>query len=81
MNPEYKMPQHCFGYFKIGDDTLSHRSDGNDVARCSAKHSLGLCSDCKNFFHPPGIPVDCHDRRLAEDDPLPFHVDQSVCRP
>ena len=71
------MLDHFFGDFEISDDTISHRPNSADVARCLAKHDLGLITDSQHLLLATQG-SDGDNRRLIENDPLALDIDQRV---
>jgi hypothetical protein len=69
--------QHLLGVAEVGDDTVLHRLDGDDVARRAAEHLLGLLAHGLDFV---GLGVDRDDGGLVDDDALAVGVDQRVGR-
>ena len=72
-----KITEHGLGNFKIGNDPVLHGPDGSNIARCLAKHLLGLLADGK---HPAaaGILADGDNRRLPQDDTLSLDVQNRI---
>jgi hypothetical protein len=67
--------QHLLGHFKICNDAVLHRSDGNDVAGGAAEHFFGFLADGFYFI---GKLVDGNDGRFANDDPPSFGKHERV---
>jgi hypothetical protein len=67
--------QHLLGDLEVGDDSVLHRLDGDDVARRAAEHLLGVAPD---RFDAAVDLVDGHDGGLVDDDALPARVDARV---
>ena len=67
--------QHLFCDFEVGDDAVLHRLDGDDIARRTAEHLLGLFAD---RFDLAGIFVDGDDRGLVDHDALTARIHQGV---
>jgi hypothetical protein len=70
-----KVLEHLLRYFKIGDDAVSHRPDGNDVSRRAPKHLLRVL--------PDRLDIICHLINsdyggFAQHDATPFGVDKRV---
>src|SRR5207249_7394400 len=73
-----EMVQHFFGVFEIGDDTVLHGTDGDDVAGSATQHLLGFLA---HRLHLASLLVHGDDRRLANHDSLSFGVNQSIGGP
>ena len=74
-----EMLDHFFCRFKVGNDTLAHRTDRFDGARGSAEHELGVFPDGQNLLLAV-LDVVGHDRGFVQDDALALDVDESVRR-
>ncbi len=70
------MLKHFFRYFKVGDNAVLHRADGDDVARRTAKHLFCVAPDGFNLVRNF---VDRYDRRLGHDDASAFRINKRVC--
>ncbi len=70
--------QHLLGLLEVGNHAILHRLDGDDVARRSAKHLLGLLAHSLHFARHA---IHRDDRRLIHDDALAMSEDKSVGRP
>ena len=73
-----KMPQHGLGDFKVGNHAVLHGPDGDDIAGRSSDHVFCFETDGLDFV---GVFIDGDNGRLAQDDALPFDVDECVGRP
>ena len=73
------MLDHLFGDVEVGDHTVPHRADGLDRARRPAKHELCVFADGQHFLDPVLYMVG-DDRRLRQNDPTSFDIDQRVRR-
>src|SRR6185437_15395775 len=67
--------KHFLSHFKVGDYSVSHRPDGDDVAGGPAKHLLCVLTD--------GLDRICHlingdDGGFAQHDAASFGVDKGV---
>src|SRR5690606_16180597 len=65
--------QHLLGEVVIGDDAITHRPHGDDVAGGAAEHAIGLFTD---GFYLAGISNHSDNRGLPEEYPLAFDIDQ-----
>src|SRR5439155_688667 len=72
-----KMPQHRFGDFEVRDHAVFQRADCDDVRRRPPEHALRFIADREHFV---GASLHGHHRRLAQDDPLIFDVNQGIGR-
>src|ERR1019366_4419609 len=62
-----KVVQHALGDFEVGDHTVLHGFDGDDVAGRAAQHLFRLLA---NRLHLAIVLVDGDDGRLVDDDSL-----------
>jgi len=69
--------QHLLGDFKVRNDAVLHRLDGDDVARSAAQHLLGLFA---HGLHFAGVLVDGDNGRLIDDDAFAGSEDEGVGR-
>ena len=69
------MPKHRFGDFEIRDHAVLQRTNGDDVARRSAKHAFRVIPDGENLVGPR---FDSDDRGFAQNDAVVFDVYESV---
>ena len=67
--------QHFLGHFKVGDHTIFHGFDRDNVARSATQHLFGFFA---HGFHFRGVLVDGHDRGLIHDDSFAARVHQRV---
>ena len=70
-----KVCQHLFRDGEVGDDTVLHRPDSDDVAGRAAKHILSFLAN--------GLYLVCHlvdgdNGRLIDNDAATFGIDQSI---
>ena len=73
-----EVAEHGFGDLEIGDHAVFQGTNGDDVARRAAEHSLRFIADGKNAV---GALLHGHDRRFTQNDTLVFYEDQSVGGP
>ena len=73
-----EVAQHGFGDLEVRNHTVLQRTNGHDVARCAAEHSLGFIADGKNAV---GSLLHGNDGGFTQNDTLVFHKDQSVGGP
>jgi hypothetical protein len=71
MSFAYEVLEHLLGHLKVGDHTIFHRADGDDVAGGPAKHLLGLLADGLDFVSHL---VYCDNGRLTDNDSASFCV-------
>src|SRR5207245_5676431 len=67
--------QHLLGVLEVGDDTVLHGTDGDDVSRRSSEHLLRLFAD---RLYLPRLLIYGDDGGLADHDSLSLDVDQGV---
>ena len=67
--------QHGFGHFEIGDYSVLHGPDGDDVAGRAAQHFLRLLPD---GFYLTGILVDSNNGRFVDYNAFASREDQRV---
>ena len=70
-----EVAKHGLGDIEVGDNAILERTHGHNVAGRTAKHTLGLDTDCKNALI---VFVDGDDGRLANDDALAAHRDKRI---
>ena len=70
-----EVPEHLLGDVEVGDHAVLERPDRADRPGRAPEHPLGLEPDRVDVA---GRLVDRDDRRLAEHDPAPAHVDERV---
>ena len=73
-----EVTEHGFRDLEISNHTVFQGTNGYDVARRAAEHSLRFVADGKNAV---GSLLHGHDRGFAENDTLVFHKDQRVGGP
>lgn len=73
-----EVAEHPLGDLEVGDHAVLQGPYGNDVARCTPDHLLGLGADRQDAA---GVGVDGHDGRLVQDDAAPPDVHQRVGSP
>ena len=73
-----EVTQHGFGDLEIRDHAVFQGTNGYDVARRAAEHSLRFIADGKNAV---GSLLHGHDRGFAQNDTLVFYEDQGVGGP
>jgi len=73
-----EMRQHLLGDLEVGDHPVFHGADGDDTARRSTEHFLGVMS---HRFHSARAHVDGHDRWLGNDRAFGFDEHKRVRRP
>ena len=61
--------------FEVGDNTVLHRAEGLNVARCPSQHHLGFVADGDGLARGR---ADGHNRRFAEDDAAVLQKDERV---
>ena len=61
--------------FEVGDDTVLHRAEGLNIARCPSQHHLGFVADGDGLA---GARTNGHDGRLAENDAAILEEDERV---
>ena len=71
-----KISDHFFDGFKIGNNTIFHRTNSNDVARSTSKHSLCFMSHRKNLACAR---LNRNNRRFTKHYSLTFYMYQSIC--
>src|SRR4030095_15838251 len=69
--------KHLLGYFEIGDHSVFHWPDGNNVARRATKHLLGVDT---NGFDLICRLIYSKDGGFTDNDAAPFGVNQRVRR-
>ena len=67
--------QHLLSDFEVGDDAILHGLDGHDVARCAAKHFLGLFTNSLDFV---GVLIQGHNRRFVYHNAFAARVHQRI---
>ena len=70
-----EMIQHRLGVIEVGNDTVLHGTDGDDVPWRSSEHLL--CRFADRFYVPRRL-IYGDDGRLADHDSLSLDVDQGV---
>ena len=70
-----EVTEHLLGHVEVCDDAVLQRTDRLDRSRRAPEHALRLDAD---RVHLAGALVDRDDRRLAEHDAAPTHVDERV---
>jgi len=70
-----EMPEHRLGDFKVRDNTILEWTDGRDVARGTAKHSLRLIADGQHLCRAR---LDSDNGGFTKDDAVIFDIDQRV---
>ena len=77
MNFVDEVLQHLFADAEIGDHAILHRTNGSNIAWCTAEHALGLGANGNDTFlitmGPNG-----HNRWLIQDDTALAHVNKGV---
>ena len=73
-----EVTKHGLGHFKIRDDAVLHGTDGLNVAGRAAKHPLGVLPHGEHHAVAARILLDGYDRRLAQDNTLPLHIDAGI---
>ena len=68
---------HALGHLVIRNNALAQRTDGDNVARCTAKHALRFLAHGKDFA---GNLVHRHNGRLVKYNALALDIDQHGCR-
>ena len=68
---------HLLRHRCVRDDAVAERSNGNDVRWGSAEHALRFSA---NGDHLARLRLNGNHRGLADDDPLPMHMDERVRR-
>ena len=68
-----KLLQHPLGHVVVGDDALTQRTHGNDVAGGTAQHGLGVGAHLQQLA---GILVHGHHGGLAQDHALALNINQ-----
>ena len=69
-----KLLEHPLSHIVIRDNALPQGTDGNDVARSTAQHLLGVGAHLQELA---GILVDGYHRRLPQNHALALDVDQN----
>ena len=69
--------EHLLRHFKVGDDAVLHRADGDDVAGRAPQHLFGFLA---HRFDLVSDLVDGDDGRLGDDNAAPLRIDECVCR-
>ena len=72
-----EVAQHALRDVVVRDDALAQWADGDDVARRAADHLLGLITDSQDVSR---ITLYGDNRRLAQDNPPAFHMDERIGR-
>ena len=70
-----KVFEHLFGDFEVGYDAVLKRSDGGNITRSLAEHSLGLSPDGYDSA-PFALGLYGYDTRLVAYDALALDVDE-----
>lgn len=70
--------QHHFRNFEIGDNTVSQRTNGDDVTRRPPHHAAGLFADGE---HPFCLAFNRDNGRFIQDHAPTFHMNQDVSGP
>ena len=70
-----KVIQHALGDFKIRNDPVFHRANGNDITGRTAQHVFGFTAYRFDFTV---VLVDSYYRRFVDDDDLTISIDQGV---
>ncbi len=78
MGSSDEVRQHLLSDLEIGNDTVLHRTDRQDLARSASQHLLGVAPD---GLDAAGLAVHGHDGGFGDDDSLPAGEDESVGRP
>ncbi len=65
MNFTDKMLEHGLSHCKIGNDTISHRSNGHNIARCPSQHALCFQPHRQHFVFGSFIGSNRHHGRLT----------------
>ena len=67
---------HLFCDAVIGNNTLTQRAYGNNIARRSSKHQSGILTNCHNLIC---ISIKSHNRGLLKDDSSSSDVNKNTC--
>ena len=70
--------QHALRDVIVRNHAVAQRADGDDIAGRTSDHLPCLLADGEHLIR---ITVDRHNRRLLQDNPLPLHIDEHICRP
>ena len=70
-----KVAKHSLRHIEVGDNAVLQRANGNDIARSTAQHALGLDADGKDSLV---ILIDCDHGRFADDDALAANGHQGI---
>ena len=70
-----EMPQHRFGDFEVGNDTIFHGPDGDDVARGATEHALGFFA---NRQHIGGSRLNGNNGRFTQYNTLVTNVNERI---
>ncbi|MCY1411172.1 hypothetical protein D9M71_265540 [compost metagenome] len=77
MNLVDKVLQHFFADAEVGDHAVLHRTNGSNIARCTAKHALSFGTDSDDTFLI-AVGTNGHNRWLIQDDTALTHVNKGV---
>ena len=75
-----EMLDHFLGHLEVGDDAVSQRADGLNIARRAAEHLLGFVADGQDMLAAFDF-GERYDRGLVEDNAAAFDIDQRIRRP
>jgi hypothetical protein len=82
MNFLDEVAEHRLGDFKISNDAVLQRANGDDASRSAAQHSFSFGAHSKDLFTATLISLLNRDNRgLITHDPLVLHIDQGVGGP
>src|SRR5882672_9981847 len=73
-----EVAQHRGGDLEVGDHSVLHGADGDDVARSAPEHLLRFLAYGKDLLSAPRFLLHGDDRGLVGDDAHPADVDQRV---
>ena len=62
---------------EVRDHAVFQRTNRNDISRRAPEHPLRLIAHRQ---HPARPRLHCHDRRLAQNDPVIFYINERVRR-
>ena len=74
------MAQHGLSHFEIGNHTVTHGADGNDIPRGTAQHVLGFHPHCQHAVFGAVVRTNGNHGRLAENNTLTFDINQRIGR-
>ena len=74
-----KVFDHLLGDIKIGNHTVTHGTNGFDIARRTPEHHFRFIANSQHTITAGGF-ENRHHRRLVQNNAAPLHIDERVRR-